>query len=173
MQLPDTCIGCPLYNPRAQFVPDKMPFEPIVNVFFDAPAKEFSGRDASEGHDAQYFRKEMAPFLQIDTAKIAYSHLLRCRAAAKVKGKVLVEARDHCRRHDEINNDSNLLTPGFLSWQYFSQRAGSRKDWGGFFVEMEYHGTEQQPTPREQYRPFDSDDDSGDDDSVYGDDGGC
>jgi len=163
MLLPKECKGCPLYNARSQFIPDKMPYKPAIIVWFDAPPSTFSGQDASEGNDGQYFHKEMAPFLQIDTAKIGYAHLMRCRAASKTKGKPLTAAKAHCRVHDQLDDDSTLLTPGFLSWQYFTQRAGSRKDWGGFYVEMQYNGTSEQPTPKEKYREFNPD---GDDDSL-------
>jgi uracil-DNA glycosylase len=149
--LPESCQGCPLYKRHNKFVPDKIPYQAKMVIYYDAPAATFSGDMADETAEAVYFQTQFLPFMQgINHEDVGYAHLFRCRNGNKSKGKVAKEARDFCRQYDDLTDETVLVAPGFLAWQYWTNRAGSRKDWGGYFVEMKYNGKDAPPSNVEE-----------------------
>ena len=139
MRLPDSCQGCPLYRENTRFTADYLPANRKITVYFDGPDGKFMGETADETQEATYFRAQFLPAMPgLNVEDIGFAHLFRCKGATRTKGDTFKDARSHCRQYDDLTNDSKIITPGFHAWQYFSNRAGSREDWGGFYVEVEH-----------------------------------
>ena len=146
--LPNTCRGCPLWKSHAKFVRDKIPDNPKLIIYYDFPASTFSGDLADETQEAKYFQTQFLPFMDMNYNEVGYAHLFRCKGGATAKGDTAKRAKEHCRQYDDLSDESTIAAPGFLAWQYFTNRAGSRKDWGGYYVDMQYNGRGQPLTDR-------------------------
>lgn len=141
LKKPGECEGCPFYQKGKTFgfVDDDTPSTAQVILCFDMPDGKFTGDEASEQWEARYFRQQFLPFLGLDPWQVGYMNLLRCKHPIGAKGKPLADAKEHCRRHDSIDDNTTLIAVGSQAWKHFSKNVGgSRTDWRSYYVEVPY-----------------------------------
>lgn len=130
--LPDTCVGCPLYDPRKDMVLDHIADDAKMNVILLSPTY-----DALRNGEPDV--TEIQRGLRLSGVEdFNVIHMVRCQAGARPKGPGAIgwdskigKAAKHCDQYTTLP-DLPTVTVGKHVWNFYCKANEDIYNWRGF-----------------------------------------
>lgn len=133
MALPDTCKGCPFYDPKKRMVPDAgASGEAQMHVILLAPTYQAERMGYPDTTEIQRGLRLSG------IGDYSMGHMLRCRVPARPKGAAalvwdskVAKAAKHCEQYTELP-DLPIVTVGKHVWNHYCKEDEDIYNWRGF-----------------------------------------